>query len=42
MTRRIPELIERVGFRVDALDTYYLKGEPKMFAYTYEGVARKN
>ena len=42
LTRRIPEMIERAGFRLDALDTYYLKGEPKMFAYTYEGVARKN
>lgn len=42
LTRRIPELIEQAGFHVDALDTYYMKGEPKMFGYTYEGVARKD
>jgi ubiquinone/menaquinone biosynthesis C-methylase UbiE len=42
LTRRIPELIERAGFQIDALDTYYMKGEPKMFGYTYEGVAHKN
>jgi ubiquinone/menaquinone biosynthesis C-methylase UbiE len=42
LTRRIPELIERAGFHIDALDTYYMKGEPKMFGYTYEGVATKS
>lgn len=41
VTRRIPELIERAGLKIDALDTYYIKGEPRMFGYTFEGVARK-
>jgi ubiquinone/menaquinone biosynthesis C-methylase UbiE len=41
LTRRIPELIEAAGFHLEALDTYYLKGEPKMFGYTYEGIATK-
>lgn len=41
LTRRIPELIERAGFRIEPLDTYYLKGEPKVFGYTFEGVAHK-
>ena len=41
LTRPIAELIERAGFRVDELDTYYMKGEPRPFGYTYEGVARK-
>jgi ubiquinone/menaquinone biosynthesis C-methylase UbiE len=41
VTRRISELIERAGFEIDALDTYYIKGEPKVFGYTFEGVARK-
>ena len=41
LTRAIPELIEQAGFEVEALDTNYLKGEPKMFAYTFEGVARR-
>ena len=42
LTRQIPEIIERAGLRLDALDTYYMKGEPKMLAYPYEGVARKS
>ena len=42
LTRPMPELIERAGFRIDALDTYYMKGEPKAFGYTFEGVARKD
>ncbi len=42
LTRRISELIEGAGFRLDALDTYYMKGEPKMFGYTFEGVAHKD
>ena len=41
LTRRIPELMEQAGFHVEALDTYYMKGEPKMFGYTYEGVAAR-
>ena len=41
LTRRIPELIAEAGFVVEALDSYYLKGEPKPFAYTFEGRAIK-
>lgn len=41
LTRRIPEFIEQAGFAVDQLDTYYFKGEPKVFGYTFEGRAVK-
>ena len=41
LTRRITDLIEQAGFRSEALETYYNKGEPKMFGYTYEGQATK-
>lgn len=41
LTRHIPEQIEQAGFRVEALDAYYFKGEPKPFGYTYEGRAVK-
>ena len=41
LTRQISELIEHAGFKIDALDTYYIKGEPKVFGYTFEGIARK-
>ena len=41
LTREISELVRHSGFVVEKLDTYYLKGEPKMFGYTYEGIARK-
>ena len=40
LTRQIAELIERASFRVERLDTYYMSG-PRMFGYTYEGVAHK-
>ena len=39
LTRKIPETIEQAGFAVEQLDTYYFKGEPKPFAYTFEGRA---
>jgi len=39
ITRRIPEAIERAGFEIQKLDTYYYKGEPKPMGYTYEGRA---
>lgn len=42
LTRRIPELMEQAGFHVEALHTYYMRGEPKMFGYTYEGVATRS
>jgi ubiquinone/menaquinone biosynthesis C-methylase UbiE len=41
LTRRITELIEKAGFQLETLDTYYNKGEPKIFGYTYEGIATK-
>jgi ubiquinone/menaquinone biosynthesis C-methylase UbiE len=41
LTRRIAENIESAGFVLEHLDTYYTKGAPKPFGYTYEGRARK-
>jgi len=41
LTRSSPESIERAGFVVEHLDTYYAKGAPKPFGYTFEGRARK-
>jgi ubiquinone/menaquinone biosynthesis C-methylase UbiE len=41
LTRRIDELITEAGFTIDALDAYYVKGEPRPFAYTFEGRAHK-
>src|SRR5712692_3775099 len=31
LTRRIPDSIEQAGFALQAIDTYYTKGEPKIF-----------
>lgn len=42
LTRRIPESIEQAGFVLDDLDTYYAKGDPKPFGYTFEGRAIKH
>lgn len=39
LTRAIPEDIQRAGFEIDALDSYYADGEPKPMGYTYEGRA---
>jgi ubiquinone/menaquinone biosynthesis C-methylase UbiE len=39
LTRPISDLIEKAGFDIERLDTYYFKGDPKSFGYTYEGVA---
>jgi ubiquinone/menaquinone biosynthesis C-methylase UbiE len=41
LTRRIPETIEQAGFVVEHLDSYYFKGEPRPFGYTFEGRAVK-
>jgi ubiquinone/menaquinone biosynthesis C-methylase UbiE len=41
LTRNIPEHLVNAGFSVETLDTYYLKGEPKIFGYTFEGRAAK-
>jgi ubiquinone/menaquinone biosynthesis C-methylase UbiE len=39
LTRPIADFIEKAGFEIETLDTYYFKGEPKPFGYTYEGSA---
>jgi ubiquinone/menaquinone biosynthesis C-methylase UbiE len=39
LTRPIAEFIEKAGFEIERLDTYYFKGDPKPFGYTYEGQA---
>jgi ubiquinone/menaquinone biosynthesis C-methylase UbiE len=39
LTRHISEDIQRAGFDIEKLDTYYFKGEPKIFGSTYEGRA---
>jgi ubiquinone/menaquinone biosynthesis C-methylase UbiE len=39
LTRDIAEEVEHAGFDIQKLDTYYLKGEPKIWGYTYEGRA---
>jgi ubiquinone/menaquinone biosynthesis C-methylase UbiE len=41
LTRRIPEVIKSAGFRLEHVDSYYFKGEPKPFGYTFEGHAVK-
>jgi ubiquinone/menaquinone biosynthesis C-methylase UbiE len=39
LTRRIDEHIEKAGFTIDKMDTYYFEGEPKAMGYTFEGRA---
>jgi hypothetical protein len=39
LTRHIADDIERAGFTIEKLDTYYFEGEPKPIGYTYEGHA---
>jgi SAM-dependent methyltransferase len=39
LTRRIPDDIERAGFDIQKIDTYYFRGEPKPMGFTYEGRA---
>jgi ubiquinone/menaquinone biosynthesis C-methylase UbiE len=39
LTRPIADFIEKAGFEIEQLDTYYLNGELKPFGYTYEGRA---
>jgi SAM-dependent methyltransferase len=41
VTRDITGLVVSSGFRIDAVQTYYMSGEPKVFGYTFEGVAAK-
>ncbi len=42
LTRRVPEFLERSGFQITHLDTYYFEGEPKPFGYTFEGRASRS
>ena len=39
LNRDIPALIEAAGLKIDRLEASYTKGEPKIVAWTYEGVA---
>lgn len=39
LTRHISEDVQRAGFTINTIDTYYFKGEPKPMGYTYEGRA---
>jgi hypothetical protein len=39
VTGPISELVERAGFDIQALNTYYMLGEPKVFSYTFEGIS---
>jgi ubiquinone/menaquinone biosynthesis C-methylase UbiE len=39
LTRHISDDIERAGFEIEKLDTYYFEREPKPMGYTYEGRA---
>jgi ubiquinone/menaquinone biosynthesis C-methylase UbiE len=39
LNRDIPAIIDAGGFRIADLDTYYGKGEPRPYGYTYEGRA---
>jgi ubiquinone/menaquinone biosynthesis C-methylase UbiE len=41
LTRVISDDIAGSGFVIEQLDTYYSKGAPKPWGYTYEGRARK-
>jgi ubiquinone/menaquinone biosynthesis C-methylase UbiE len=42
LTRRVPESLERAGFQIEHLETYYFEGEPKPFGYTFEGRAARS
>jgi ubiquinone/menaquinone biosynthesis C-methylase UbiE len=39
VTREISDHVERAGFQLDRVQTYYVSGEPRVFGYTFEGVA---
>lgn len=41
LTRRIPTVIEEAGLQIALLESYYFKGEPKPYGYTFEGCAVK-
>jgi ubiquinone/menaquinone biosynthesis C-methylase UbiE len=39
LNRDIPALIRTASFRIECMDEYYSKGEPRAYGATYEGVA---
>jgi ubiquinone/menaquinone biosynthesis C-methylase UbiE len=41
VTREISDFVERAGFQLDGVQTYYTSGEPRVFGYTFEGRATK-
>ena len=41
LTRKIPDTIGEAGFDIERCDSYYFKGEPKVFGCTFEGRAFK-
>ncbi|MEJ7799699.1 MAG: class I SAM-dependent methyltransferase [Ilumatobacter sp.] len=40
LDRDIPSIVEEGGLKISQLDTYYVKGDPKIFGWTFEGTAR--
>ncbi len=40
LDRDIPSIVEEGGLKIGQLDTYYVKGDPKIFGWTFEGTAR--
>jgi hypothetical protein len=38
----MPEFIENAGLGIEHLDTYYFKGEPRPYGFTFEGRALKS
>ena len=39
LDRDIPSILEAGGLRVDSLKSYYMKSDPKILGWTFEGVA---
>ena len=39
LTRDMPSIIAAGGFDIDRLQTFYVKGQPKVLGWTFEGVA---
>ena len=39
LDRDIPSILEAGGLRVDSLKSYYMKGDPKILGWTFEGAA---
>lgn len=40
LTRDIPAIVEASGMEMLELDTFYVKGAPKPYAFSYLGVAQ--